>query len=91
MRFKTADSFWQDYRGLPKGIKEKARRIHKQFVADPRHPSIKTHKIRGTSNPVIFEGYIDKGYRFTFHYEEDCIVFRRCGPHSIIDEEAEQG
>ena len=45
----------------------------------------------GTKNPKLFEGYLDVEYRFTFHYEEDTIVYRRIGSQSVIDEEARKG
>ncbi len=61
-----AKSFWQDYRDLLEDIKKKARKSFRLFKAVPRHTSFHTHKILDASNPVIFEGYIDKSYRFTF-------------------------
>ena len=88
MRYKRTKSFKKDYRHLPADIQEKAKKAFDLFRENQRHPSLKTHKIEGTSNPEKFEGYIDGSYRFTFHYEDDVIVFRRIGPHSIIEEEA---
>ena len=88
MQHKPTKRFWKDYRRLPKDVQEKARKAFKQFAENPKHPSLKTHKIKGAKNPDVFEGYIDENYRFTFHYEPDAIVYRRIGPHSIIDEEA---
>lgn len=88
MEFKTTKSFWRDYRNLTPELKERARKSFELFKENPQHPSFQTHIIKGTNNPKIFEGYLDKGNRFTFHYEEDCIVFRRIGPHNIVDKEA---
>ena len=90
MQYKYAESFRRDYRKLPEDIKAKASKALKLFAENSRHPSLKTHKIKGTKNPTVFEGYIDAGYRFTFHYEEDAVVYRRIGLHKIIDEEARQ-
>lgn len=88
MEYKTTKSFWEDYKALPPELQEKAKKNFELFKENPRHPSLQTHQIRGTDNPKIFEGYLDKGYRFTFEYGEDSVIFRRIGPHSIIDEEA---
>lgn len=87
MKHRALKSFWKDYEKLPEELKEKARKAFFLFKENPRHQSFQTHHIKGTGNPKIFEGYLDKGYRFTFHYEDDAAVFRRIGPHSIIDEE----
>ena len=83
-----AKSFWQDYRDLLEDIKKKARKSFRLFKAVPRHTSFHTHKILDANNPVIFEGYIDKSYRFTFHYEADAIVYNSIGKHKIIDQES---
>lgn len=88
MEYKALRSFWRDYRNLPPKLQEKAKKAFALFKQNPHHPSLQTHPIRGTSNPKIFEGYLDRGYRFTFHYEEGAVVFRRIGSHDIIDEEA---
>lgn len=88
MEYKATKSFWEDYKNLPPELKEKAKKNFELFKQNQRHPSLQTHHIKGTSNPKVYEGYLDKGYRFTFHYEEGSVVFRRIGSHGIIDEEA---
>jgi mRNA-degrading endonuclease YafQ of YafQ-DinJ toxin-antitoxin module len=90
MKYKSTRKFQEDYQKLTPELKEKAKKVFRLFQDNPRHPSLQTHSIRGTKNPKIFEGYVDRnsGYRFTFHYEEDTVVFRRIGPHKIIDKEA---
>jgi hypothetical protein len=69
-------------------MKKRARKAFELFKENPRHPAFETHPIRGTNNPKIIEGYLTKGYRFTFHYEDDIVVFRRIGKHDIVDQEA---
>jgi len=50
------------------------------LVADPRHPSLRVKKIKGTSS--IFEARVDRDFRFTFEYGEDReIILRVVGPH----------
>lgn len=84
MQIRFQDSFWEDYKKLPKSIQKKVDKAVRIFPENRRHPSFASHKIKGTKNPTILECYLGKKYRFTFHYEGDFIVFRRVGDHSII-------
>lgn len=88
MRYKPLKSFWEDYAELTPELQERADKAFELFKENPRHPSLQTHHIRGTRKPKVYEGYVTKSCRFTFHYRGDTIVFRRIGPHSVIDEEA---
>ena len=87
MKHKAADSFWRDFKRLPKNYQKKAEKAFKLFSENQRHPSFETHPLRGTHNPKLYVGYLDDGYRFIFHYEHDAIVYRRIGKHEIEDEE----
>ena len=87
MRYKRTPEFREDFDALPEKIKEKVKKAFELFQQDDHHPSLHTKKIKGTTD--IFEGRIDRKYRFTFHYEEDAVVFRKIGPHRVVDEEAE--
>ena len=87
MKFRAARSFWRDYERLPERLKDKADEAFRKFRDNPRDPAFRIHKIRGTSKPEIFEGYLTHSYRFTFEIEGDTYIFRRIGPHDIIDEE----
>ena len=64
----TADRFWESFNGLPPDIQKIAREKFEFFVADPRHPSLRTEKMEGKDD--IFEGHVSKGYVFTFRYNE---------------------
>ncbi len=46
------------------------------------HPSLQTHPVRG--NPGVFEAYVDKANRITFHYSDGKIVLRKHCNHSIL-------
>jgi mRNA interferase RelE/StbE len=49
-------------------------------AADPRHPSLRVKKIRGTAS--VFEARVDGDFRFTFEYgERHEIILRIVGPH----------
>lgn len=52
------------------------RQLKKQVLLlekNPRHPSLKTHQVKnaiGNFEAKIFEGYVNKQYRFTWQYGE---------------------
>jgi len=52
--------------------------------SDPRHKSLQTHPVRGTRNPKVFEAYVDKKNRVTFHREGSKIVLRNNCNHDIL-------
>lgn len=47
-----------------------------------RHPSLQTHPVRGHKG--VFEAYVDKKNRVTFHYGEGRIVLRKHCNHDIL-------
>lgn len=50
------------------------------LASDPRHPSLRVKKIKGTGS--IFEARVDRGVRFTFEYGgRSEIILRVVGPH----------
>ncbi len=53
---------------------------------NPRHPSLRTHEVRnavGNHGGKIFEGYVNKQYRFTWEYgqEQAEIILRNVDNH----------
>ena len=59
------------------------RKLKKQLgllASDPRHPSLRVKKIKGTGS--VFEARVDRDFRFTFEYgEKHEIILRVVGPH----------
>jgi hypothetical protein len=51
---------------------------------DPWHTGLQTHHIRGTSKPKVYEAYVDKKNRVTFHWEDRKIVLRNNCNHDIL-------
>jgi hypothetical protein len=49
---------------------------------DTRHPSLQTHRVQGT--PGVFEAYVDRANRVTFHYDGPAIVMRKHCHHDIL-------
>ena len=78
---------------LSKGFKRRLKRKDADLVAaivecvhrlgdDPRHPGLQTHRVRGTKG--VWEAYVDRANRVTFHYEGGTIVMRNHCNHDII-------
>ena len=53
-----------------------------RLAENTRHPSLRTHPLRGHKG--VFEAYVDKKNRVTFHYDEGQIVMRRHCHHDIL-------
>lgn len=50
---------------------------------DPRHPGLRTHRLQGVSG--VWEAYVDRANRVTFHYGDDGrIVLRNNCNHDIL-------
>ncbi|MHB8792786.1 MAG: hypothetical protein ACYC6O_05555 [Thermoleophilia bacterium] len=79
MRIAVTATFRQCYEKLPSNVQEKVDRQLVALAADPRHPSLRVKKIKGS--PGIWEARVDLGYRMTFSVREDVIFLRRVGPH----------
>lgn len=60
--------------------REKLKKQIGLLAADPRHPSLRVKKIKGTGS--VFEGWVDRDFRFTFEYGgRHEIILRAVGPH----------
>jgi hypothetical protein len=51
---------------------------------DPRYPGLQAHRVQGTAG--VWEAYVDRSNRVTYHYEGGAIVMRNHCDHRIIDE-----
>jgi hypothetical protein len=52
---------------------------------NPRHPSLQTHPVQGTSDPKVFEAYVDMKNRVTWHWGEGgTIVLRNHCNHDVL-------
>jgi mRNA-degrading endonuclease RelE of RelBE toxin-antitoxin system len=69
MIYRRTVRFKKAYQSLPKEIQEKTAKAFALFKLDPSHPSLGIKKIKGMEG--IWEGRVDRSYRFTFHYEKD--------------------
>jgi len=83
MKYRRIPSFKKAFARLPREVQVKAGKAFLLFRENPNHPSLRIKRVRGV--PGVWEGRIDIRYRFTFHYEDDTVVFRNIGPHNILE------
>ena len=67
--FRDSHRFKKGFRTVPADVQKKAIKAFRFLASDPRHPSLGIKKIKGVK--VIWEGLIDRSYRFTFLFEAE--------------------
>jgi hypothetical protein len=55
-----------------------------QLGQNPRTPGLRTHRVQGTSNPKVFEAYVDKKNRVTWHWDAGEIVLLAHCNHDVL-------
>jgi mRNA-degrading endonuclease RelE of RelBE toxin-antitoxin system len=81
LKLKRTERFKKSVLDLDQITREKLKRQLKLLVSDPRNPSLRIKKIKGTKS--IFEARVNDLYRFTFEFgEESEIILRVVGPHN---------
>jgi mRNA interferase RelE/StbE len=68
------------YRKLPASVKAKFKKQLKLLSRDPRHPSLKIHRIKDH-----WEFYVDRHYRCLFQQEGSVYTLKNVGRHDLID------
>ena len=84
MKIRKTNSFLKDYKRLPEEIKASVNKNLALLFENPRHPSLRLKKLKGTDK---FEIRISKGYRLTLRYQEQIIELRRIGTHDLLKKE----
>lgn len=79
MKFERPDKFKKQYKKLPLKVQVRCEKQLKLLATNFRHPSIRVKKKQGAED--IWEGRVDRFYRFTFTISEDVITLRAIGPH----------
>ena len=77
-----SNKFKKQYRSLPQEVRQAFQEKLALFLADMLHPSLRVKKIKGVQNR--WEGSVTMKGRFTFHYDEETVVFRTIGTHDIL-------
>jgi len=71
--------FIKTYRKLSPPIRKKVDKQISLLTKNLRHPSIRTKKLQGYDD--VWEGRVDRSYRFVFSIETNTIILLRVGPH----------
>ena len=78
-----APSFKKDYQKLPKDIQKKLDKQLRFLSDNPKHPSLKIHRLGSAG--LYWEFYIDRFYRGIFRISEDAYELLFAGTHKLID------
>lgn len=79
LRLTLTERFKKSALELGPDIREKLKKQIGLLAADPRHPSLRVKKIKGTGS--IFEARVDGDHRFTFEFGgRHEIILRVVGP-----------
>ena len=84
MKLQTTRPFDRDYAELPEEVKERVDKQLALLLLNPRHPSLRLKRIRGTAD--IWEVRVSRGYRLTLQLAWDTYLLRRMGPHDVIEQ-----
>lgn len=82
MKIQTTRPFDRDYAELPEEVKARVDRQLALLLANPRHPSLRLKKMRGTED--IWEARITRGYRMTLQIAGDTFILHRLGSHDVL-------
>ena len=81
-KYRFSNRFKKQYKSLPLEIRQAFNEKLPLFLIDMLHPSLRVKKIQGVENR--WEGSVTMKYRFTFHFDDDTVVFRTIGTHDIL-------
>jgi len=75
-----SEQFTAQSKRLSKEIKAKLEKCLLHLSDNPRHPALRTHKVRnaqGFFSETVFEAYVDKKYRITWEYKDSGSLYLR--------------
>lgn len=81
-----SEHFKKQLKKLPLAESRAALKTLKFLALNPKHPSLKTHKVQGAKGVFssdVFEAYVTKKYRMTWEYgpDQDTISLRNIDNH----------
>ena len=68
------------YQRLPASVKQKFQKQLKLLSQNPKHPSLKIHRIKDH-----WEFYVDRHYRCIFKQDGPIYILKHLGRHDLID------
>jgi mRNA-degrading endonuclease RelE of RelBE toxin-antitoxin system len=84
--YRFSNRFKMQYKSLPQEIRQAFKEKLELFLKDMTYSSLRVKKIQGVQNRL--EGSVTMKYRFTFHFDEDTVVFRTIGTHDILSRDS---
>ena len=79
MNIYFSDLFLESVNRLPVEVKRALKKKLDLLADNPKHPSLRTKKIKGSEG--IFEASINMDIRMTWEFYEDGILLRNIGKH----------
>jgi len=79
--FRT-ESFKRDFQSLPKDLQPRAEKAILLLTENPRHPSLRAKKIKGTKDS--WEASVTMSHRIVYTLVDDTLILRRIGTHNIL-------
>ena len=83
--FIVTDKFKKSYSRLQPRIQKKIDKALRLIKEDFHHPSLNTKKQKGKKKEDVWEGYVDRKYRFLFELEGNKCYLLEVGPHKIVE------
>jgi mRNA-degrading endonuclease RelE of RelBE toxin-antitoxin system len=83
MEIRRTDRFKKDYQKLPSDIQQRVDQKLRFLLRDPRHPSLRVHKLRGVE--ALWEFSVTMNYQVIFEIKGEYYVLLGVGPHRIVD------
>ncbi len=78
MKVIASKKFKKAYDKLPQHLQKKTKKSLEQLKKDFFYPGLNTKKMDSAD---LWEGRIDRSYRFTFEKHKDEIILHTVGPH----------
>ena len=83
MQLLRTKRFAKQFRKLPKTVQEKFEQRLRLFVADPDHPLLKIHSLKGDRLGLLSLN-VTADHRALFTWEGDIVTFYEIGSHSEL-------
>jgi addiction module RelE/StbE family toxin len=84
MKIRRTDRFKKDYQKLPPDIQQRVDQKLRFLARDPRHPSLRIHKLRAVRG--LWELSVTVNYRVVFEINDEYYVLLGVGSHRIVDQ-----
>jgi mRNA-degrading endonuclease RelE of RelBE toxin-antitoxin system len=84
MKIIRTQRFLEDYRKLPPQVQRQTDRKLRYLAENLAHPSLRVKRVRKYEN--VYEGSINKDYRFLFLITSEGYLLLRIGRHDILEQ-----